>query len=412
MTEQRFAEVIHNLVFSSFHYYDLLPVEHEKTLSCWQNLKNLGTHLWLDTGDVEQALPLWNKHFEALTTNNTLLNKEIQKGIYDELISEASKQIRKDMPHIPDERLIMEIAFFLNASHGMRLVRQFDAHVSVELHTDLADNVPQSIIFGRRFHQICPDMFFVKVPMSPAGFIAARKLQRSGIRINFTLGFSARQNYLAACISNPSFVNVFMGRLNAFVADNDLGDCGNIGEKATIATQREILELRKSGKSSSRLIGASMRDGKQVEALAGIDVMTMPLKVAAEFENMGIVPVSQVKHDPKLKCRLGVLNSLWNVPDEFKECVKELVEQDIDQFSPESFIRYFHEHGFGDLFPELSARDLKTIRSDGKTPVYEHWQPKLENGDIGLDALMNISALQAFAEDQKALDKRIKSIIF
>jgi transaldolase len=203
-----------------------------------------------------------------------------------------------------------------------------------------------------------------------------------------------------------------MGRLNAFVADNDLGDCGNIGEKATIATQREILELRKSGKSSSRLIGASMRDGKQVEALAGIDVMTMPLKVAAEFENMGIVPVSQVKHDPKLKCRLGVLNSLWNVPDEFKECVKELVEQDIDQFSPESFIRYFHEHGFGDLFPELSARDVKTIRSDGKIPVYEHWQPKLENGDIGLDALMNISALQAFAEDQKALDKRIKSIIF
>ena len=47
----------------------------------WRKLRDIGTRLWLDTGDIDEAGKLWNSSFDALTTNNTLLNKEIQKGI-------------------------------------------------------------------------------------------------------------------------------------------------------------------------------------------------------------------------------------------------------------------------------------------------------------------------------------------
>ncbi len=55
----------------------------------WAAVAKTGTALWLDTGDVDAAKELWAREFTALTTNNTLLNKEVQKGIYDQLVPAA-----------------------------------------------------------------------------------------------------------------------------------------------------------------------------------------------------------------------------------------------------------------------------------------------------------------------------------
>ncbi len=49
----------------------------------WEALRSTGTELWLDTGDMDEAEANWSAEMSALTTNNTLLNNEIQKGIYD-----------------------------------------------------------------------------------------------------------------------------------------------------------------------------------------------------------------------------------------------------------------------------------------------------------------------------------------
>src|SRR5205823_14954255 len=38
----------------------------------WIALRDLGTALWLDTGDLEEARSLWTRQFSNLTTNNTL----------------------------------------------------------------------------------------------------------------------------------------------------------------------------------------------------------------------------------------------------------------------------------------------------------------------------------------------------
>jgi transaldolase len=63
----------------------------------WASLQSAGTELWLDTGDMEEAEANWSAEMTALTTNNSLLNNEIQKGIYDIFILEA-KSIVRDLP--------------------------------------------------------------------------------------------------------------------------------------------------------------------------------------------------------------------------------------------------------------------------------------------------------------------------
>ena len=261
----------------------------------WRKVRDTGTRLWLDTGDIDEAGKLWNSSLDALTTNNTLLNKEIQKGIYDDLVAKAARVVLDASPKISPQDLVLEIAFILNAHHALRLVNRFDANVSVELHTDLAGDVDRTVAYGKRYFAICPERFYVKVPLTPAGYLSARKLAAAGIPLNFTLGFSARHNYVAALLTKPDYVNVFLGRLNSVVADNKLGDGRNVGEKATLATQRALLDLRNAGRTKTRLIAASIRSGEQIGALAGVDVHTMPTKAAAEYRAKPLPnPTSQV----------------------------------------------------------------------------------------------------------------------
>jgi len=394
------------------------PEKEVKTEPIWDEVRKFGTRLWLDTGDINVAARLWCLQFEALTTNNTLLNKEVQKGIYDELIGEVAAAIRKAASDIDGKQFLLEVSFVLNAYHGLRLVELFDAHVSVELHTGLGNDVDRTVMYAQRYYQICPERFYVKVPLTPAGFLATRRLSEQKIPVNFTLGFSARQNYLAALFAQPCYVNVFMGRLNSFVADNNLGDGTNVGEKTTLATQRELLKLREAKRTKSLLIGASMRESSHVTHLAGVDVYTIPPKVVADYLEHHTGQVSRrIEEDPPVPLAEDVTfadfnaATLWKVPNAFKDCVEELLKEDSDNLTPDDIQAHFENGGFADLLPRWSDEDIKTAAADGKIPVYDSWKERLESGKIGMDALMNLSAFCSFATDQKALDDRIKSLV-
>src|SRR5262245_34346720 len=79
----------------------------------WAAVAKTGTSLWLDTGDVDAAKELWVREFVALTTNNTLLNKEVQKGIYDQLVPAAAQLLHGASPKMSQDQLVQEIAFVL-----------------------------------------------------------------------------------------------------------------------------------------------------------------------------------------------------------------------------------------------------------------------------------------------------------
>ena len=239
-----------------------------------------------------------------------------------------------------------------------------------------------------------------------------RRLTREGIPINFTLGFSARQNYLAALLSHPDYANVFLGRLNAVVKDNHIGSGSLVGEKVTAMTQKTLDTLKeKHPDIPTRLIAASIRDGEQVSTLAGIDVLTIPPQALQEFLKMNLPP-SRIESCRGKDFPAGVdpsalrrVQDLWEVTDSFKEAAADLMRKNPDALRGEDVVSCFESHRVP-FFHRFSETDLAAIKKQGKIPRLNDWE---EN--VSLDDLMTQSALQSFATDQEALDRRIRGFI-
>ena len=411
-------EVKRFLQYGFSPHYDLRRFEFPSK-RLWRRFRELGTELWLDTGSVSDAEGLWTQEFSGLTTNNTLLNREIQSGRYDSVIGEIA-ELLSEHHELSDEERMLEFAFMLNAWHGLRLVERFEGSVSVEEHTSIAGDVEAAVEYGQRYFAICPERFIIKVPFTPAGVLAARKLSYLGVRVNHTLGFSARQNYVMVRIARPAFVNVFLGRLNSFVSQNGLGGGRFVGEKATLASQGVVKNLRQEYGIATKQIAASLREGRQVGDLAGVDVLTMPPKVAADFLYFnagceGITDQTNEEYIPAVDEDVGAsqirLDTLWDVDEKLVRCVDLLEDENLDAFSADDLIDFFAENGCGDVLVRWSDEDRAVSGVEGKIPKLSNWHEKLMCHAIGLDSLMTLAGLNSFASDQKAMDQRVKDVL-
>lgn len=381
-----------------------------KTDTFWESLRKTGTELWLDTGDMDEADANWTAEMSALTTNNTLLNKEIQKGIYDVFISEAKHIVN----HLPLNEKVKEIAFIINARHGLRLAARFGGMVSVELHTDTAHDIKAIEYYGKRLFELSPDKFIIKVPYTAEGLIGARKLKESGVRVNFTLEFSARQNVLVTRVAQPDYLNVFLGRIGAFMIDNKLGDGTGAGEMAVISSQNWVTGLSAKNPWPTKLIAASLRNYNQIELLAGTDVFTMPPAVAsAGRKNLSGKFISRMHenyavsmYDSAADARI---EKFWTVDDNILNLAERLSGK-LPQSGSE-LIHIAQEEGCGDMFPSLSKEERSFIASDGKIPFYTRWEKRIKEGSMAPDTLLTLAGLASFTADQKMLDDRIAGII-
>jgi transaldolase len=376
----------------------------------WESLVHAGTELWLDTGDMSEAEASWTAEMSALTTNNTLLNNEIQKGIYDVFISEA-KSIVRDLPL---EERVKEIAFIINARHGLRLASRFGGYVSVELHTDTAHDIKAIQYYGKRYHEICPDQFIIKVPYTAEGLIGARLLKDSGVRINFTLEFSARENVLATRLARPDYLNVFLGRIGAYMIDNKLGDGTGAGEMAVISSQNWVTGISAENPWQTKLIAASLRNHGQLELLAGTDVFTMPPRVAiAGRKELAGRFTSRMHENYDVSMYTSAngsgIEKFWEVDSKVLK-FSERVAAKVPATGTE-LIHIASEEGCEDMFPLLSKEEKGFIASDGKIPVHSRWEKKISEGRIAPDTLLTLAGLASFTADQKKLDDRIRNII-
>lgn len=107
----------------------------------------------------------------------------------------------------------------------------------------------------------------VKVPMTPDGLRAGRRLIGDGIRINVTLVFSPAQAILAAEIG-AYIVSPFIGRIDDAAADG-------------MHALRQICEIYDVQGYETEVLAASLRHPMHVveAALAGADIATMPYDV-------------------------------------------------------------------------------------------------------------------------------------
>ena len=377
--------------------------------------KETGTELWVDTGDLEKAQSIWKSEFTALTTNNTLANQVVQTGVMDEVIHQTISRLNEVASDLTEEERVTEVGFVINCRIALRLVRAFKTKVSIELHPSMSRNIERTLDYARRYYRVCPEYFIVKIPLTPEGYLSVRTLRKEGMPINFTLGFSARQNYLAARMSNPDFVNVFLGRLNQVVSENSVGGGDLVGEKVTLATQDALLRARKQyPEVATRLIGASIRSGEQVAFLAGLDVMTIPPSAMEEFLKMKH-PVGTMSSNIGKDINPGIdfsnphglrFQKLWEVPDAFVQFVDDLLASTtLDTMTGGEMESFCRERNV-DLFYPFSPEELKKIFDLGKIPRLDEWSQ-----EVALDDLMTQSALQSFSKDQAALDDRIRSFL-
>jgi transaldolase len=119
---------------------------------------------------------------------------------------------------------------------------------------------------GLRLAGMAPNAV-VKVPMTPAGLEAGKRLAGEGVRINVTLVFSPAQAILAAEIG-AYCVSPFLGRLDDVGADG-------------MGVLRDICELYAVQGYATNVLAASLRHPMHVveAALAGADIATMPYDV-------------------------------------------------------------------------------------------------------------------------------------
>jgi transaldolase len=115
------------------------------------------------------------------------------------------------------------------------------------------------------------DNAVVKVPMTPDGLGAGRRLVDRGIPVNVTLVFSPAQALLAAEIG-ATYVSPFLGRLD------DVGSDG-------LALLSEICEIFEVQGYDTLVLAASLRHPVHVVEAAkmGADVATMPFEVFSKL---------------------------------------------------------------------------------------------------------------------------------
>jgi transaldolase len=390
-------------------------------------LARSGTTLWIDTGDIAAARPLFGPSAcLGVTTNNTLLAKEVASGRLDTLVGPAGALLAQ-FPDLTPAQLKLELAFILNATHGLRLTAAFpDADVSCELHTDLADDMEASVAYGQRLHDICPDHFVVKVPMTAAGLVAARQLGLRGVRVNLTLGMSPRQNYIACAYCTPAFANVFLGRVSSFIADSGLGTGEAVGEVGALLSARAVAAVS----PHTRHIAASVRAGGQLATLAGCPVITAPPAAVKAFLDHPLpvprsplldgAPVPSVSEALRIAhlAHVGIdsahmdtwrLATLFAIDSVTADAARDLSED--PPSSVNSLVTRLRAAGLGDLFPELSEADREAITADGKIPDAKRWALRVAAGELAPDTLLRLAGLASFAADQAALDARVLMVL-
>lgn len=186
--------------------------------------------LFLDTANIEEIREInrWGV-LGGVTTNPSLVAKEAEDP----------------------ERVWKEI------------LEEVDGPISLETTELEADAMYEQ---GVGLSQMAPNAV-VKVPMTPDGLAAGKKLVSDGIRINVTLVFSPAQAILAAEIG-AYIVSPFLGRIDDVAADG-------------MGVLRAICDIYEIQGYETNVLAASLRHPMHVveSAMAGADIATMPYSV-------------------------------------------------------------------------------------------------------------------------------------
>jgi len=185
--------------------------------------------IFLDTADVSLIGPAYDTGLlNGVTTNPSLILKSGRQ------LLEVIQEIATEFPNL--ESISAEVV----------------AETAVEMLSE-----------AQKYYTIAPAVT-IKVPCTVEGLKACKFLTDMGIQVNVTLVFSVAQAILASK-AGATFISPFVGRW----MDNSVDG---------IELIRNIRKVFDQSGTSTKILGASLRDVRQVEqsALYGADVVTIP----------------------------------------------------------------------------------------------------------------------------------------
>jgi len=188
--------------------------------------------IFIDTADLDEIKELasWGV-IDGVTTNPTLVAKSGRS--FNEILNEIFKIV--------------------------------DGPISIEAVSEKADDmVKEAKDLVSKVSEKYRKNVAIKIPMTPEGLKAVKKLKKEGIKTNVTLIFSANQALLAAK-AGATFVSPFIGRLD------DIGQEG-------MQIIEEIMEIFVNYDIETEIIVASIRHPIHViqAARLGADIATVP----------------------------------------------------------------------------------------------------------------------------------------
>ena len=188
--------------------------------------------IFLDTADIDLIRPAYETGLiDGVTTNPTLILR--------------SGRTLQDVAHELSGLLALE-------------------SISTEVVGDTAEEMLKQ---AQEFITISPAIT-IKLPCTVEGLKAGKELSMVGVKTNVTLVFSVSQAILAAK-AGATYISPFIGRWE----DNSV-DGIDLIQKIHKVYSRFLI----SGKEIPQILGASIRDVRQVEKCAeyGADVVTIP----------------------------------------------------------------------------------------------------------------------------------------
>jgi transaldolase len=159
------------------------------------------------------------------------------------------------------------------------ILAEVDGDISLET-TELETDA--MVEQGIGLAQMAPNAV-VKVPMTPNGLSAGKRLMKDGIKINVTLVFSPAQAILAAEIG-AYIVSPFIGRIDDMAGDG-------------LHALRQICEIYEVQGYETNVLAASLRHPMHVveAGLAGADIATMPYAVFAQLVKHPLTDIGLAK---------------------------------------------------------------------------------------------------------------------
>ena len=203
--------------------------------------------IFVDTADLDEIKELasWGI-IDGVTTNPTLVAKTGKP--FNEIVEEIFKLV--------------------------------DGPISLEVVSEKAeDMVKEAKQLVNKVNQKYRKNVAIKIPMTPEGLKAVKKLSKEGIKTNVTLVFSANQALLAAK-AGATFVSPFIGRLD---------DIGQVGMQII----EEIMEIFCNYDIETEVIVASIRHPIHViqAARIGADIATIPPQVIRKMVKHSLTDV-------------------------------------------------------------------------------------------------------------------------